>query len=63
MRTDKVVNLFYYNHGIHIEQDINNTQHCQMQINILERIIKTQKEEIKFLRKIVEFTERKKNLR
>jgi hypothetical protein len=34
-----------------------------MQINILERIIKTQKEEIKFLRKIVEFTERKKNLR
>lgn len=48
------VHLLYLNNGIHIEHGINNSKHYQVQINILERIIKSQEEEIVFLRKIIE---------
>lgn len=54
------VNLIYINNGIHIEQGKNTKKHYITQIRLLNRIIKSQEEEIVFLRKIVELTERNK---
>ncbi len=55
------VNQIYINNGIHIEQAKNTKKHYITQIRLLNRIIKSQEEEIVFLRKIVELTERNKN--